>query len=57
MAYMWGNIATANAAGTKDAKNIRRLRQELYEKDLTSAQIAEGQKHARECVRKKYKVC
>ena len=50
-AHMWGNIAATN--GYKKGAKLRNA----FEKKMTPAQIAEAQKLARECVRKKYKGC
>jgi len=50
-AHMWVNIGASNGAAY--AGGIR----DFIEKRMTSAQIAEAQKLARECVRKKYKGC
>ena len=50
-AYMWWNLASANV-DNHAVKN-----REIAETRMTSAQIAEAQKLARECVRKKYKGC
>jgi TPR repeat protein len=47
--HMWVTLAAANGAS-----GIDKMREE---KDMTPAQIAEAQKLARECVRKKYKDC
>ena len=50
-AHMWGNIASMNGndLGTK-------LRDDFEEK-MTSSQIEEAQRLARECVKKNYKGC
>jgi hypothetical protein len=50
-AHMWSNIAATNGHDL-DAK----LR-EHFEKNMTSGQIIEAERLARECVRKKYKEC
>ena len=50
-AHMWGNIAATN--GNELGAKLR----DFVEKKMTPAQIAEAQKLARECVRKKYKGC
>jgi len=50
-AHMWGNIAATN--GNKLGAKLR----DDFEKKMTSAQIADAQKLARECVRKNYKGC
>ena len=50
-AHMWWNIAAAN--GDEDAARARNT----IAKEMTSSQIAEAQKLARECVRKNYKGC
>ena len=50
-AHMWGNIAIS--IGGKDKGKVR----DFVEKKMTPAQIAEAQKLAGECVRKKYKGC
>lgn len=50
-AHMWANLAAANGAN-KGAK----LRG-VATKQMTLTQIAEAQKLARECLRKKYKGC
>ena len=50
-AHMWGNIAVS--IGGKDEGKVR----DLVEKKMTPDQIAEAQKLARECIRKKYKGC
>jgi len=50
-AHMWGNIAVS--IGGKEKGKVR----DFVEKKMTPAQIAEAQKLARECVRKKYKGC
>ena len=50
-AHMWGNIAASN--GSENGGKLR----DLVAKGMTPAQIAEAQKLARECVRKKYKGC
>jgi TPR repeat protein len=49
-AHMWANIATANAYSAEWYRD-------RLAKFMTPAQIAEAQKLARECVRKKYKNC
>ena len=51
-AHMWFNIAASSGFSPTSVKN-----REIVEKKMTSAQIAEAQKLARECVRKKYKGC
>ena len=50
-AHMWLNIAASS--GNKNAVKKRNI----FVKRMTPAQIAEAQKLARECVRKKYKGC
>ena len=50
-AHMWGNLAASN--GNETGTKLR----DDFEKKMTPAQIAEAQKLARECVRKKYKGC
>ena len=50
-AYMWWNIA-ASSGDEMAVKN-----RGIVAKQMTPAQIAEVQKLARECVRKKYKGC
>jgi len=50
-AHMWGNIAATN--GNEMGAELR----DDFEKKMTPAQIADAQKLARECVRKKYKGC
>ena len=50
-AHMWWNIAASN--GIESAAKNRGI----VAKKMTPAQIAEAQKLARECVRKKYKDC
>jgi len=50
-AYMWLNVAAATGLSNA-VKNL-----DILEKQMTTAQIAEAQKLARECVRKKYKGC
>ena len=47
-AHMWGNVAATN--GSELGAKLR----DDYEKKMTPSQIAEAQKLARECVRKKY---
>ena len=49
--HMWLNIAASS--GNKNAVKNR----DIVAKGMTPAQIAEAQKLARECVRKKYKGC
>jgi len=51
MAHMWLNIAASNgdASATKN--------RDIVAKNMTTAQIAEAQKLARECVAKNYKGC
>jgi hypothetical protein len=49
--HMWVNIAAS--IGGKDSDRVS----DFVEKKMTPAQIAEAQKLARECVRKKYKGC
>ena len=51
LTHMWGNLAASNG-NTKGAE----LRN-FVERMMTQSQIAEAQKLARECVRKKYKGC
>ena len=50
-AHMWYNIAASS--GNKTASKNR----DIVAKRMTPAQIADAQKLARECVRKKYKGC
>ena len=50
-AHMWFNIAVSN--GDDDAMKNR----DIVAKRMTTEQLAEAQKLARECVRKKYKGC
>jgi len=50
-AHMWGNLAASN--GNELGGKMR----DFVAKEMTPAQIAEAQKLARECVRKKYKGC
>ena len=50
-AHMWGNLAASN--GNEKGGKLR----DFVEKEMTPAQIADAQKLARECVRKKYKGC
>ena len=50
-AHMWGDIAASN--GDENGANLRDMVVEI----LSPSQIAEAQKLARECVRKKYKGC
>ena len=51
-AHMWLNIAAS--AGDNENRSSSR---DLVAKSMTTAQIAEAQKLARECVRKEYKGC
>ena len=51
-AHMWWNIA-ASSGESKNASNNR----DIVAGRMTPAQIADAQKLARECVRKKYKGC
>jgi len=51
MAHMWLNIAASN--GEKRGREYR----DIVEKVMTSSQIADAQKFARECVAKEYKGC
>ncbi len=50
-AHMWYNLGGSN--GNKTGSKNR----DLIAKEMTPAQIAEAQKLARKCVRKKYKGC
>jgi uncharacterized protein len=50
-AHMWGNIAASN--GNEKGGKVR----DLVAKQMTPTQIADAQKLARECIRKKYKGC
>ena len=50
-AHMWFNIAASN--GDKNAVTNR----DIMAKRMTSSQMAEAQKLARACVKKKYKGC
>jgi TPR repeat protein len=51
LAHMWFNIAVSN--GNENGGKVR----DLVATQMTPSQIAEAQKLARECVRKKYKGC
>lgn len=50
-AHMWWNLAAAN--GEVAAQKTR----DIVAKSMTSSQLAEAQKLARECVAKDYKGC
>ena len=50
-AHMWWDIAASNG----DENAIKNL--DIVAKRMNPSQIAEAQKLARECVRKKYKDC
>ena len=50
-AHMWANLAASN--GSKKGGELR----DIVAERMTPAQIAEAQRLARECVRKKYKGC
>ena len=50
-AHMWFNIAASN--GYEDSKKAR----DYVESMMTSEQLAEAQKLARECIKKNYKDC
>ena len=50
-AHMWWNITPST--GDDSAKKNKKI----VEKEMTSSQIAEAQRLARECVKKKYKGC
>jgi len=50
-AHMWANISASN--GNESAIELR----DLLEQKMTSADISEAQKLARECVAKNYKGC
>ena len=50
-AHMWANLAASN--GSEGGEKAR----DLVARAMTPAQIAEAQKLARKCVRKKYKGC
>jgi len=50
-AHMWANISASN--GYEDAIKLR----DLVAQEMTSADISEAQKLARECVAKNYKGC
>ena len=50
-AHMWANLAASN--GSKKGGEMRDFTAER----MTPAQVAEAQRLARECVRKKYKGC
>ena len=50
-AHMWGNIAASN--GSENGGKLR----DRVAKEMTSAEIVEAEKLARECVRKEYKGC
>jgi TPR repeat protein len=50
-AHMWWNIAAISGDKTA-SKNM-----DILVKKMTPAQIADAQKLARECIRKKYKGC
>ena len=58
-AHMWGNIAAspANIEAEIDGALEAVEYINLIEDEMTPSQIAEAQKLARECVRKKYKGC
>ena len=51
-AHMWYNIAASSGKHRNASKN-----RDLLAKRMNSNQIETAQKHARECVRKKYKGC
>ncbi len=51
IAYMWANISAS-----KDDEDAAKLRDDIA-KNMTTEQIAEAQKLARECVAKDYKEC
>ena len=51
LAHMWSNIAGANGVEF-GAKN-----RATFEKVMTAAQVAEAQKLARQCMKKKFKGC
>ena len=51
-AHMWFNIAATSGDSKYASKN-----RDIVAKRMTPAQIADAQKLARECVRKKYKGC
>jgi TPR repeat protein len=51
-AHMWINIASISGESKNASKN-----RDIVAKVMTPSQIAEAQKLARECVRKKYKGC
>ena len=48
-AHMWFNIAASNGAGDDNRKKV--------EGEMTTSDISEAQRLARECVRKNYKGC
>ena len=50
-AHMWANLAGSN--GSKKGRELR----DFVAERMTTAQITEAQRLARECVRKKYKGC
>ncbi len=50
-AYMWWNPAASN--GNEDGGKMR----DMFARAMTSSQIAEAEKLACECIRKKYKAC
>ena len=51
-AHMWFNIAASSGGSETASKN-----RDIVAKRMSSSQIGEAQKLARECVRKKYKGC
>ena len=54
-AYMWVNIAAS--VGNRYVVELRNLLRNLIKERMTSSQITEAQKLARECVRRQYKDC
>ena len=51
LAHMWLNVAVANGDGFSAQDRAR------IEKEMTAAQVAEAQKLARQCMKKKFKGC
>ncbi|MDG1453527.1 MAG: hypothetical protein P8Q17_03665, partial [Methylophilaceae bacterium] len=57
-AQMWFNLATANGfAEAAKRTDYAATNRDLVAKKLSSKQLTEAQKLARECVAKKYKGC
>ena len=50
-AHMWGNIASMNG------NDLGALLRDDFAEKMTSSQIEEAQRLARECVKKNYKGC